>query len=299
MKKTKLVGISLLGTLLFFSFVNISHAQPSYVGVKTGDTYTWGIKREYLQSVNQTYVYKYGKDGWNIVYGVIDGLLTVLTGYNISEWVGASYRVKVTNMTEEMPTRGGTPGGVGIYTNKYIKTKTTSWLLVHSDSWPSFPSTWLCDPDPANFNESTWDWYISFLRPYLIPTEFLPLGINYFTLVRYLNKNLQSLYPFFPTNTTVTTFGALGFEITIPSSYLENIAQVAAGSLENFEINIQYPENGVCGPLRYRYGRTLFEFGLVSGGEEIPGYTLSIILGTGAVGIISLIYIIRRKDRLE
>lgn len=47
-----------------------------------------------------------------------------------------------------MPTWDGTPG-VGIYTDKYVKTKTTSWLLVHSDSWPSFPETWLFDPAKA------------------------------------------------------------------------------------------------------------------------------------------------------
>ena len=295
MKKTKIVGISLLGTLLFFSFVNVSHAHPDYVGVKTGDTYTWGVTYENLQGVNHTYGGRYGEDWWKIVYGIIDGLLTVLTGYNISEWVGAAYRVKVTNMTDEMPTWGGTPG-VGIYTNKYVKTKTTNWLLVHSDSWPSPPGTWLFDP--ANLNQSTWDWYFSFLRPYLIPTEFVPLGISFTSLTNYMTNNLQSLYPFFPANTTVNTFGS-GLEIIIPSSYLENIAQTPAGSLENVELSMQYPDNGVCGPLRYRYGNTLFEFGLVSEGGGIPGYTLSIILGTGAVGIISLIYIIRKKDRSE
>ena len=58
---------------------------------------------------------------------------------------------------------------------------------------------------------------------------------------------------------------------------------------------MEWPGNGVFKNLYYVYGNTFFKFTLVSGGdEEIPGYNLSIILGTGAAGIISIIYIIRR-----
>lgn len=298
MKKTKFAGISLLGTLLLFSFVDMSLAQPSYVGVKTGDTYTWAVT-DYIDEFNDSYSY---------IYEILDGLLNVITGYNISEWIGSAYRVKITNMTDEMLTWGGIPG-VGIYTNIYVKTDTTSWSLVHSDSWPSSPMMWIYNP--VNLNETNWDWYFPFFRPYFTPAVFIPLGIDFTQVAPYLANNLVSKYPFFPANTTVVALpvppdgSSLGLEFTISGPYLDYLRGVSPGTSLYVELTMSWwsTEIGISSGISYRYGHRseglLFKMRFASEGGGIPGYALSIILGIGAVGIVSLIYVIRSKDRLE
>ena len=102
MKKGKIIGISLLSALIAFSFINTTTAAPTYVGVTTGNTYTWVASVD-MASVNGTAIALLGAENWTLIYEILDEMIENSTGMTISTFLAAGLKAEITNVTVEMP----------------------------------------------------------------------------------------------------------------------------------------------------------------------------------------------------
>jgi len=291
MKKGKIVGLSLLSALLVFSFINISHAAPSYVGINTGDSYIWTATTN-MENINATAIAIFGAANWSLAYMMLDLMLENITGFGLDEFFGVAIKALITNVTDELPLLPGV-NGVGVFGELSVALAPNNWTVMND---PLDPIAVILDP--TNINSTNFMYYIG-MGGYPL---FLPKGFPFTSVAPWMNAAFAGMPPVYSN----ITFSGLtdGFEITILGDFLEWTINASGApfpipSLGNFIATAQWNENGVLKYASIEYASlVLAEFTLAPFEGEIPGYIIPVSLGVGTIAVVSIIYIIRKKKRI-
>jgi len=287
MKKKEKLLIGLFSALILLSLVNTSTAAPpSFVGVATGDIYTW-VPTVNMANVNATGIALFGQENWTIAYNMLSELYKNSTGMDLGYFAGTGLRVSVENVTDVITVAPGIFVSL-VSINLYGSAGLNNWtMLLNNTDIPIY--------DPNSLNETTI--YAGFSGIPLIMAK----GFNYTMLTNYLTTMITG-NPYMNGNMTVVTQG-LGFKITLNSSYLEAAfnssgAPFDVGTLGDAIFNVRWNSNGVFeyGSLEYG-GLTIASIQLVQTVPGlIPGYEIVTILGVSIMTILSIIYIKRKKN---
>lgn len=294
MKKAKIVGLSLLSTLLVCSFINISQAAPTYVGINTGDTYTW-VASPNITNLNTTAINLMGQANWTLVYFMLNELIENSTGIGIDDFLGVGMRAVITNITEEVPLFPGGKG-VGVYADLSVAIQPNVWEILDNTTYPGIPFTVLSDP--AVINNTNFMYYMGSGGYPLIISKGLPFS----SIATWMNGFFSVMPPVYSN----ITFSGLtdGFEVTILGGFLDLMLNMSGMSLPisglgNIVITAKWNANGVLSYASASYGGlVLLTFELLPEGEEIPGFMIPVILGVGVIAVVSIISIIRKKKRI-
>ncbi len=290
MKKLKIFAISLISILLFFPFINVSRAAPSYVGLNIGDSFHWN-GTVYVDNINSTAIDILGEANWTLIYNMLDP--ESLTGFDIGSLLNGEMEVTIINITDEMP-MGLEFSGVGLYVDLSVSYLPSVWLPILNNTMYPYPTFYIVDP--ADFTAQ--NYFYVFSSPYGL---FLPVGTNYGQIATWANANLTSLAPIY-NNATISGLTD-GFQITILGSNLDNMVSTLAipfslSSLSDIVFTIRWNANGVLSSALLTYGGlTLVSIALEST-SEIPGFNIPLFLGGISTAVVGLIYIMKRKKRL-
>ncbi|MHA1913814.1 MAG: hypothetical protein ACW986_06435 [Promethearchaeota archaeon] len=292
MRKGKVIGLSLICTLLILSTINMAQAQtPSYVGIDADDSYVW-LTTVNMASVNTTMNGLIGADNWSMVYDMLNEMAVNASGYEISDYLGAGIKADISSITPEGILFPGT-NGVAVYANISVAYEIDNWVLIANDSNPIFMIA-----DPAGLNETTFMYYLFPMGPPL----FLAKGINFNQVATWISAGLTGMPPLY-NNITITGVGD-GFRFTILGDFLEDMASGSGApfpipTLGNIVATVRWNANGVLSLATLAYdGLTLVTLQLIGNLEEIPGYMLPILLGASIIGLIGTISIVKRKKRV-
>ncbi|MHA2283881.1 MAG: hypothetical protein ACXAC5_23825 [Promethearchaeota archaeon] len=293
MKKSKIIGLSLISALLLFSLTNISHAAPpSYVGVSTGNSFTW-IGSANMANVNDSAIGIIGYDNWTLTYNMLDELIENETGLQLGSLLAGGLKASITNISDEM----ALPPFMGVAVSAAISVSYEPgvWQQLTDGS---FPTMYITDPtglDITNYH------YIASGMPL-----FLPKGIDFNQLATWITANISSLDPaVIPlyNNLTVTALSD-GFQATVLGPFLEWALNLSGApfpipSLSNVVVDVHWNANGVFSSAELMYGGlTLVTVQLIPGTGEIPGFIIPIFLGASAIALVGVISIIRKKKRI-
>lgn len=292
MKKVKLVGLSIITALLFFSIVNVSQAAPpSYVGVKNGEQFTWVASID-MGSINTTAIALVGEENWAIVYNMIDEMAFNETGLHLDDFLGVAFRLKISNVTDEVPLSYSIPGVVvfGQFSMDYGGT----WVPINN---PVDPVAIICDP--SYINSTNFMYFLSEGGPPLL----LPKGFPYATVTPWLNAFFATFAPIYSNITFSGTTN--GFDLTILDEFFEwgfNQSGIPGETptFSNVDVEATWNENGVLDFASLSYGGlTILTLTLMSEkAEEIPGFLIPVFLGAGAVTILGVIFVIQKKKHI-
>ena len=292
MKKSKIIGLSLISALVIFSLTNVSHAAapPAYVGIDIGDSFEW-VATANMANINSTAIGIIGAANWTMAYNLLDELIFNATGISIGSLLAGGMKVSVKNFTEEYPYMWGDPRHVQVFANLSISYVPGVWVPLVDDSYPSFMI--------ANIDDINETSYLSLMNMPL----FMPLGVNFGQLASWITANITGVPPIY-SNVTVTALSN-GLRATVLGSFLE-WAYTDMGSpfpitgLSNVVVEVNWNSKGVLSSASLAYGGlTLVSAELLGGADEIPGYLLPVFLGVGAIAIIGTISIIRRKKQIK
>lgn len=296
MKKSKIIGLSLISALLVFSLTNVSHAAapPSYVGIDIGDSFTW-IATANIANINSSGIGVIGAENWTLAYNELDALVFNATGLKIGSLLAGGMKMSIKNFTEEMePYYPWEPRYVGVFTELNVSYVPDVWVMV--DDGISYPSLMIVNP--TGINNSNYHYILGGGMPVI-----LPIGLNYGQLASWITTNITGLEPIY-NNVTITGLSN-GFRATVLGSFLEwalvdSGAPFSVPSLDDVVVEVTWNANGVLDSASLKYGGlTLVTAELLGeGADEIPGYLLPVFLGVGAIAIIGTISIIRRKKQL-
>ena len=273
MKKIKATSISLLSILILCSITNISTAAPpSYVGINSGDSFSWDIKMYFSNLV------KYQED----------------LGFNLTEELGMpvemfstdpSIKIKaaVENCSDMTTAPNGVEGSI-VYATMTISILD---IPLFSSAAPFFI---LDSSTPNLFNES-----MNFLIMAMdvggpLTLLFVANDVNWTSVVAELGT-MTAMFPGLSGNLTVTA-QTDGLTLTVLEGAL-NVSQKAIG------FTLSYTSAGVLSKAELSYDNApLLSMVLTSSEDEIPGYDILIILGLSTVASIGLIYAVKRKNRI-
>ena len=291
MRRSKIFGLSLLSTLLIFSIANVSQAAPpSYVGVSKGSTYTW-VASANMANVNATVISLIGQDNWTFTYAMLDDMVWNMTGnmYHIDNFLGAGFRLKVLNVSDEMMFAPIAPGAY-IIGEMYGSYEPGVWTNLTYG--PSMIAALL---DPTYVNNTNFMYFLGMGGPPLVMSK----GFPYLTVTPWLSAAMAGMPPIYG-NITFTGLSN-GFEITVLAEFLEwgfnqSGAPFPLPTFSDVEITVTWNENGILDLATVSYmDLTLVSFKLIPGEEEIPGFVIPVFLGVSAATIIGLISIIKKK----
>jgi len=291
MKKKELFAISLLSILVFVSFANVAvAAPPSYVGVKTGETYIWRASLN-MVNLNTTANLLFGADNWTLMYESFILYFETNTGMEFDFLKGAGMKAVLTNVTDEMPHPWITGFDVGgLYFDQYVSYAENNWTLVTNSSMFTEPMLYLFNP--SDLNSST----ITMAAPNLFTSK----GYNYAMFVTFLQTMIAS-DPYMNGNITVAVEGN-GFTMTLKAAYLEYMfeslgAPYEMGTLKDAKMTFRWNSNGVFDKGSLKYDGLELATAYLETDEVpfIPGYELVTILGVSLVTFIALVYTIKKK----
>jgi hypothetical protein len=286
MKKKEKLVIGLFSALIVLSFVNTSTAAPpSYIGVATGDVYTW-VPSINMASVNATGIALFGQDNWTIAYSMLSELYKNGTGMDLGVFVGAGLRVTLTNVSDQITVAPGIYVSALTMDIEYSAGLNNWTMLVNNTMTGIY--------DPNSLNETT------IVAAFGGIPFIMAKGFNYTMATNALNTIIAA-NPYTVGNMTVQTQGN-GYKITLLASYLQAAfnstgAPFNLGSLGNAVFNVRWNLNGVLeyGDLVYG-GLTFASIQLVANDDSIPGFEIVTIIGVSIVTIIAIIYIKRKKN---
>ncbi|MFX1302032.1 MAG: hypothetical protein ACFE9X_01615 [Promethearchaeota archaeon] len=278
--KIKLIGISIVGCLLFLSSINVSNAlPPDWVGVSAGDSFTWKI------TVNAEPLLDLYED-LNITGEMPPDYSTYFVGS-----ASINVKVNVKSVSDEMDFMG----------TKYVNVLCSLSLV--------FPGTTTIE-DIAEFNHiivKFQDNYTGgimdlasgvFFPNGTIGGLFMPMNMNWTILEDEINT-LKSMVPEIPGNISITALEN-GMNVNYPGGYFEfNVSNyIFNGTFGEVDATVRYNANGVLSDALIKYGgATIITVGFAE--EEIFGYELSIILIITTSAVIGLIYYTKRKKRIS
>lgn len=291
MKKVKLIGLSIITTLLFFSIVNVSQAAPpSYVGVKKGDQYTWVASID-MANINTTAIALVGAGNWTLIYDMMDEMAFNETHLHLDDFLGAAVRLKISNVTDEVPLSGSIPG-VGVF-GQFSMKYGGIWVDMND---PADPIDIICDP--SYINSTNFMYYLGEGGPPLL----LPKGFPYATVTPWMNAFFATFDPIY---NNITFSGITnGFNATILSEFFEwGFTQSGipgeTPTFSNVNLKATWNKNGVLDLVALSYGDlTIATLKLTSEEEEIPGFVITVFLGVGAATILGIIFVIQRKKHI-
>ncbi len=297
-KKNKIICVSLLCSLFFISAINVSNAAPpSWVGVNTGDTFTWGI------TVNVDTALTLAEDlGFSemIPTGFTEGLGTQET---------VKIKVRILDVTDQM-----TYSNINYVNVSCLLTLTIPIPITDTDEEIEF-SHIIVEYDALNYTQELFEVLGSNEEGMTsIAGLFLPTDVNWAEFIAEVNA-IQAMMPSMFSDIIITAL-TNGGSVSIPSEFLEQMfeeeglfdMEVETQNLDDFEISITYNDNGVLDTAEVMYGTdVLFAVTLESGngdedgdedGDEIPSYEISIVLITTIASTIGIIYYIKRKKHI-
>ncbi|MFX0105303.1 MAG: hypothetical protein ACFE75_07425 [Candidatus Hodarchaeota archaeon] len=296
MKKAKIVGLSLLSALLLCSFINISHAAPTYVGINTGNSYIW-IASPNMANLNATAINLMGEANWTIAYVMLNQMIENMTGFGIDDFLGVGMSAVITNMTEEMPTFPGA-NGVGVYADIAFSYQPNNWTTILNTTYPDFPPIWLIDP--AVINNTNFMYYMGMAGG--VPPLFISKGLPFASIATWMNALYATMPPVY-SNMTLSGLPD-GFQFTILGEFLEwsmneSGTPFPISGLGNIVGTAKWNANGVLSYGSVSYGGLILAtIELVPEAEIIPGYMIPVILGVSIFAVVSIISIIRRKKHI-
>ena len=283
-KKSKLISIFFITSLLFISSINVGKAAPpSWVGVSVGNNFTWSI------TVNV-----------NTALTIVDDLNTtgfipnIFEGLDPTDLFGTQQEVqikaKVLSITDLMT----------VNDTQYVNVSCSLSLVL--------PGTTSVE-DIAEFGNlivkyvpNNYTLQFGFLQ-YLggeigaIGGLFIPTDINWTEVVAEVN----AMSSYLPGNFSGLAFTALadGVQGTLSSQTID-VPTIGNVTLAAIVVLVTYTDNGVLNTAEITYGGAdLLTIDLTSGtGGEVPSYEVSIVLITTLVASIGIIYFIKKKKRL-
>ncbi|UCC20324.1 MAG: hypothetical protein JSV62_03280 [Promethearchaeota archaeon] len=293
MKKAKIGGLSLLGFLLFFSFVNVSNAvPPSYVGVNIGNSFTWTASAN-VANINATGINLFGEANWTLIYGMLDYMIWNMTGMHIDSFFGGAMKMDIANMTPEVP-MGFPPGvnGVGLYIDGFMSIEPGVWMPMMTSAYPS-----LYILDPTNINASNFMYFLGFGMPAIVPK-----GLPWNNIATWYNAMLAVTPPVY---NNITMSGLTdGLEFTVLGEFMElmiNMSGVPLPLIPTIPDAIgvaRWNANGVFSYGSLSMGGLTLVTASLSSEEAIPGFFIPITIGLSAIAAVGIIVIIRKKKKI-
>jgi hypothetical protein len=282
-KKEKLI-IGLFSTLILLSFVNTTTAAPpSFIGVATGDEFTW-VPSINMGNINSTGIALVGQDNWTLMYNMLLEYYENSTGTDFSAFAGSGVKLAVKNVSDEITVAPGIFAGL-LTVDISVSQGNNNWtLMANNTMYPIY--------DPNSLNETT------------IVAAFggIPLimakGTNY-TMMSVGFTSIIASSPYTAGNITIQPQGN-GLKITLKSSYFDALINTSSVPFEltlgDVVFNVRWNTNGVFeyGELVYG-GLTLVSIQLTTS-DSIPGFEIATIIGVSIVTVIAIIYIKRKKN---
>ncbi|KKM79973.1 hypothetical protein LCGC14_1344570 [marine sediment metagenome] len=266
-KKSKLISIFFIGSLLFISSINVGKAAPpSWVGVNVGDSFTWTIT-----------AYR-------------DSAITLLTDLglaaeipsNITDEVAAQEEVQISveilSITDLMTSNGMEYVNVSCSLSLVMPGTTTIEDILEFGNL-------IVKYVPTNYTGQFMN-LGEIEMGYSIGALFIPTDINWAELITEVNA-MMNMITVVPSGLSVEAL-TNGVRVT----YAE------VPPMDEIIGTITYNSNGVLNTVEIRYGGDLLLKVALSGGEgEIPSYEVSIVLITTLGTSIGIIYYIKKKKR--
>ena len=279
-KKSKLISIFFLASLLFISSINVGKAAPpSWVGVDVGDSFTWSI------SVNRDTAITLATDlgfGDNITDLSITDLFDAQQEVQI--------KVSILSITDLMTING----------TEYVNvTGSVSLILPGTTSIADIAEfgNLIIKYAPNNYTQQLFNIIGGVVTGGTFGALFVPTDINWAQLIAEVNSILSSI-PSIPSGLTFTAL-ANGVEATLTGQTI-NITSIGNVTLATIGVSITYNTDGVLDTAEISYGGdALLTVALTAGADgEIPSYEVSIVLITTFAASIGIIYYIKKKKRL-
>ncbi len=283
-RKEKLL-IGLFSTLILISFVNISSAAPpSYIGVATGDEFTW-VPSINMNNINSTGIALVGQDNWTLMYNMLLEYYENSTGTDFSAFAGSGVKLAVKNVSDEITVAPGIFAGL-LTVDISVSQGNNNWtLMANNTMYPIY--------DPNSLNETT------------IMAAFggIPLIMAKETNYTMMSVGFTSIIesnPYTAGNITIQTQGN-GLKITLKSTYFDAMINTSSVPFEltlgDVVFNVRWNSNGVFeyGELVYG-GLTLVSIQLTTS-DSIPGFEIATIIGVSITSILAIIYIQRKKHK--
>ena len=285
MKRKEKLTLALFSTLILLSFVTPSMAAPpSYIGVATGDEYTW-IPTVNMANINTTGITLFGLENWTIVYNMLSELYENNTGIDLGTFAGAGIKLAVENVSDEITVAPGIFASA-VTADIFMSAGNNNWTMFQNN-------TVFGIYDPNSLNETTIVY--GFAGIPLIMAK----GFNYGMMTTAFNT-LITADPYLNGNITIQTQG-LGFRFTLKSAFLESSLNLGSSpfnfTLGDVVFNVRWNLNGVFeyGSVEYG-GLTIASILLVSSDDLIPGFEIATIFGVSIVTILAIIYVKQKKN---
>lgn len=296
MKKKEIIYISLLSTLLFVSFANVSvAAPPSYVGVKNGDEFIWTASLN-IANLNATGLAVFGVENWTIMYEHFLDYFENSTGMQFDFFAGAGMKIVMKNVSDVIP-HPSFPDtfGSGLYFDYYMAYAANNWTLLTAAANMTSPMIYVIDPSPLN--ESTISYALSNSLPII-----MPIGLNYGMLATSFQTAIDAV-PRLAGNMTVQVQGN-GLKFTFKPAFLEWMINTTAlafefGPLSDAVMTCRWNSDGVFEYGSVTYGGLTIATAQLVPPDAIPGYEIVTIIGVSIVTILAVIYIKRKKNILN
>jgi len=290
MKKSKIIGLTLLSSIILFSVINSAMAAPpSYVGVKMGDEFVW-VPTLNLTNINATAIALIGEDNWTLAYDMLQELFKNETGMEFDFFEGAGLRAGIHNVTDEMTSSG--IRYAGLWYNLDVAYSANNWTRVLNATDSSSPMSVLINP--ADINETTFMYVISG------PPLFMPKGLDYGFIAEGIS-NYTDTNPYIAGNYSFAAKGN-GLEVIIKGSYLDLLLNDSGApfnitGMGDVVVTARWNNKGVFEYASISYGGLeLANVQLISG--AIPGFLIPIVLCTSVVTGVVLIKIIKKKKKI-
>ena len=274
MKKVKLLCLSILGLLFLIPLVNFSTAASGdYVGVEEGDSYSWKIY------MNGDVIATLAEDA-GIPFEELEEL-ELIAGQTASLTITAT----VNNILPE--------------TTMTVNSVLVTYMPVNTTLSVSVPGLGTQEMGtlivPLFSNET--DYYLHTMFYYFVEYTLFTESPSFMFAAQNLNwtkavEDVQYKYGLNPMYLSIiVTEESNGIKLVIPEGGFD-VTQ------KEMELKITYTSKGVLSYAGFKYdGATAMSITLGGDEGEIPGYVLPIFMGTIAVVGISLIYVIKKKNR--
>lgn len=285
LKRKEKFAIGLFSALILLSFVTTSTAAPpSYIGVASGDEFTW-VPSINMGNINATGIGLFGQDNWTLIYNMLLGYYQNSTGMDFSSFAGSGIKLAVKNVTDEITVAPGI-FAVGLTIDISVSSGNNNWSLFANN-------TMIPIYDPNSLNETTI--IASFAGIPLIMAK----GTNY-TMMSAGFMSVIATDPYLNGNITIQAQGN-GLKITLKSNYFDVMFDTSSVpfdfTLGDVVFNVRWNANGVFeyGELVYG-GLTLASIELTTSDDAIPGFEIATVIGVSIVTIIAIIYVKRKKN---
>lgn len=283
-RKSKLISIFFLSSLLFISSINVSKAAPpSWVGVSVGDTFTWSI----IVNVNTALAIVDDINSTGLlpnIFGPLDPIDLFGTQQEVK------IKVNVLSITDLKTSNN----------IDYVNVSCSLTLILPGTTTVEDVTEFgnlILKYVPNNYTRKILEFDFIEMGPTL-GALFIPTDINWAQLVTEVNLMIDMI-PQFPSGLTFTAL-TNGVEATLTGQTLA-LPDIGTFTLSEIKVALTYNDDGVLDTVEIKYGGdVLLTFSLTGGTDaEIPSYEVSIVLITTLAASIGIIYYIKKRKKLD